>query len=255
LNDRTLRLSKIGDVKVVLHRPVKGDIKTVTIRRSAGKWYACFACEVEAKPLPPSPEVAGVDLGLKTFAVLSTGDKIKRQRWMKRDERDIARLQRKKERFAKGSPQRRKVVKALQQAYQRAHNRRNDFAHQESRKLINRFGLIAFEKLEIQDMQTNGNKTINRGIADVAWGRFVQYSTYKAENAGRAVILVNPRGTTQECSGCGEVVPKGLSVRVHDCPHCGLKVDRDLNAALNVLARGLTSIGADVSVTRRSPRL
>jgi putative transposase len=243
LDDQTLYLSRIGNIKVVMHRPVEGTIKTVAVQRSVGKWYACFSCEVEPQPLPASSEIAGIDLGLKTFAVLSTGEQIKRQRWMKRDEKDIARLQRNKERYPKGSPERRKVVMALNHAYQRANNRRNDFAHQQSRKLVNRFGLIVFEKLDIHTMQGNGNKTVNRGIADVAWGRFVQYSTYKAAGAGRAVVLVNPSGTTQECSGCGEVVPKDLSVRVHDCPCCGLKIDRDLNAALNILGRGLASVG------------
>jgi putative transposase len=249
LKDRTLYLSKIGDVAVVIHRPVGGEIKTVTIQRSVGKWYVCFSCEVEPQPLPPCPEVVGVDLGLKTFAKLSTDDAIPRQRWMKRDAKDIARLQRKKEQYPKGSAERQKAVKALNHAYQRANNRRNDFAHQESRKLVNHFGLIVFEKLDIQDMQTDGNKVINRNIADVAWARFVTYTAYKAESAGRRVIQVNPKGTTQECSNpkCRKVVRKDLSVRVHDCPHCGLRIDRDLNAALNVLARGLASIGASIA--------
>jgi putative transposase len=244
LNGRVLRLSKIGDVKVVLHRPVKGDIKTVTIQRSVGKWYVCFSCEVEPEPLSVSGEMVGIDLGLKVFASLSNGETIRRQRWMKRDEHDVARLQRKKEKLPKGSPERRRAVKALLHAYQRSNNRRKNFAHQESRKLVNRFGMIVFEKLDIQDMQANRNKVVNRGIADVAWGRFVQFTLYKAEGAGRACVLVNSKGTTQTCSGCGEMVPKDLSVRVHDCPHCGLRIDRDLNAALNILARGMTSIGA-----------
>lgn len=249
-----LHLSKIGDVKIKLHRPLRGAQKTLTLRRdSVGNWYACFSCEVQPAPLPVSSEMVGIDLGLKTFAVKSDGTPpIKRQRWMKRDAKDIARLQRKKERLPKGSAQRRKVLRALNHAYRRATNRRTDFAHQESRKLVNRYGLIVFEDLDIQNMQSNGNRVVNRGIADAAWGQFVQFTTYKAESAGRAVLRVNPRGTTQECSGCGEVVPKDLSVRVHDCPHCGLKLDRDLNAALNILARGLASIGADTSVTRRS---
>jgi putative transposase len=243
LNDRMLRLSKVGDVKVILHRPVEGEIRTVTIQRSVGKWYACFSCEVEPKPLTVTDEIIGVDLGLKTFAVLSNGEPIKRQRWMKGDEKDIARLQCKKTRCLKGSPKWDKAVKALRQAYQRANNRRDNFAHQESRKLVNRYGLLVFEDLQIQAMQANGNRTINQNMADVAWNRLVQYTTYKAESAGRGMILVNPRGTTQMCSGCGEVVPKDLSVRVHDCPHCGLRLDRDLNAAKNILARGLASIG------------
>jgi len=243
-----LTISKVGDVRVKLHRPICADIKTLTIQRdSVGNWYACFSCECEPQPLPTNHNVVGIDLGLTTFAYFSNGGKIERQRWMKQDAADIARLQRKKERFVKGSPERRKVVKALCHAYERAANRRNNFAHQESRKLVNEYQFIAFEKLDIKDMQSNGNKTVNRGIADVAWGQFVQYTTYKAANAGRGVALVNPRGTTQECSGCGQVVPKDLSVRIHDCPNCGLKISRDLNAALNILARGLASISADSS--------
>ncbi|MEZ4732014.1 MAG: transposase [Caldilineaceae bacterium] len=240
-----LTISKIGDVRVKLHRPICGDVKTLTIQRDAvGNWYACFSCECEPQPLPTNHNVVGIDLGLTTFAYFSNGDKIERQRWMKQDTKDIARLQRKKERFAKGSAERRKVVRALCHAYERAANRRNNFAHQESRKLVNEYQFIAFEKLDIQDMQVSGNKTISRGIADVAWGQFVQFTTYKAENAGRGVALVNPRGTTQTCSGCGSIVPKDLSVRIHDCPTCGLKISRDHNAALNILARGLASINA-----------
>jgi putative transposase len=93
-------------------------------------------------------------------------------------------------------------------------------------------------------MQGMGNKTINRSIADVAWGQFVQFTTYKAESAGRGVVLVNPKGTTQSCSACGEVVQKELSNRIHECPYCGLKLNRDHNAALNILARGLASMGS-----------
>ena len=244
LDNGRLRLSKVGPVKIKLHRPLKGECKTLTIRRdSVGNWYACFSCIVEPEPLPPTDKVVGIDLGLTTFAVLSNGNEIKRQRWMKRDAKDIARLQRKKERFEKGTPERRKVIRALQKAYRRAANRRRDFAHQESRKLVNEYQFIAFENLDIQDMQQNGWKTINRGIADVAWNQFVQFSHYKAEEAGRGFALVDPRGTTQECSGCGKVVPKDLSVRKHECPHCGLTLSRDHNAALNILSRGLSAVG------------
>lgn len=116
-------------------------------------------------------------------------------------------------------------------------------SHQESRKLVNRYGLIVFEKLNIRDMQINGNRTINKGIEDVAWNQFVNKTRTKAEEAGRGFILVDPKNTTQQCSGCGQIVKKDLSVRVHNCPNCGLVIGRDLNAALNILARGLTSIG------------
>ena len=242
LRDTELLLSKIGVVKIVQHRPVEGKIKTLTIRRdSVGNWFASFSCEVTACPLPPNDRAVGVDLGLTTFAVLSDGNEIERQRWMKRDAKDIARLQRKKEKFEIGSLERQKVVHALQHAYQRQTNRRKNFAHQESRKLVNTYQFIAFEHLKIAEMQSQGNTVINRGIADVGWNQFVQFTTYKAEGAGRGVVRVDPKHTTQICSGCGELVPKDLSIRTHDCPHCGLKLSRDLNAALNILARGLAS--------------
>jgi len=239
-----LRLSKIGSVKVKLHRPIEGTIKTLTVQRDRlGNWYACFSCEVEPTPLPVSSEMVGIDLGLTTFATLSNGETIERQRWMKRDEKDLKRIQRKVSKLAKGSPERRKAIKALNHVHTRIKNRRDNFAHQESRKLVNRYGLIVFEDLSIDEMQANGNKTINKGISDVAWGKFVQYTSSKAVGAGRGVILVDPKGTTQKCSGCGSVVPKDLSVRVHHCLNCGLKIGRDLNAALNILRRGLASIG------------
>jgi putative transposase len=249
-----VRLSKIGDVKIKLHRPLVGKCKTLTIRRDAvGNWYACFSCDVHMMPLPPTDKVVGVDLGLTTFAALSNGEQIARQRWMKRDEKDIARLQRKKEKFAKGSPERRKVIRALCHAYERAANRRRNFAHQESRKLVNAYQFIVFEDLNIQEMQANGNKRMNRSIADVAWGQFVQFTTYKAAWAGRGVVRVDPRGTTQMCSSCGVIVPKDLSVRVHECPDCGLTICRDVNAALNILARGLSSLNP--AAPRGSPPL
>jgi putative transposase len=249
LDGDRLTLSKIGNVYIELHRPIVGACKTLTIRRDAlGNWYACFSCEVEPNSLPPTDKVVGVDLGLSTFAALSNGEKIARQRWMKRDEKDIARLQRKKEKFAYGTPERRKVNHALCHAYERAANRRRNFAHQESRKLVNEYQFTAFEDLDIQDMQANSNKTISRGIADVAWGQFVQFTIYKAASAGRGVALVDPKNTTQMCSGCGAIVPKDLTVRVHECPHCGLTLCRDVNAALNILARGLACFSSGKSV-------
>lgn len=244
LSGSRLTISKIGDVKIILHRPTEGQCKTLTIQRDRlGNWYACFSCVVEPKPLPVSSEMVGIDLGLTTFATLSNGETIERQRWIKRDESDLKRIQRKISKLDKGTPERRKAIQALNHVHTRIKNRRNNFAHQESRKLVNRFGLIVFEKLDIDGMQTNGNKTINKGIADVAWGMMLNFSAYKAEYAGRGYLRINPKGTTQDCSGCGETVPKDLSIRIHHCPNCGLKIGRDLNAALNILARGLAGLG------------
>ncbi len=238
-----LRMSKIGDVKIKMHREMIGSVKTLTVRRDRlGNWYACFSCEVETRPLPPTQNVVGIDLGLSTFATLSDGHKIDRQRWMKRDEKDLKRLQRKVSALPKGSAERRKAVRALNHCHTRIANRRRDFVHQESRKLIGYYQVIALEDLNIKDMQSNGNKIVNRGIGDVAWHQFVQCCIYKAEDAGRTVVLVDPRNTTKECSGCGEIVPKTLRDRKHICPDCGLEMCRDLNASINILRRGLASL-------------
>ena len=240
-----LFLSKIGDVKIKLHRPIEGQVKTLTIRRDRlGNWYASFSCVVKPKPLSPVDRVVGIDLGLTTFATFSDEEKIERQRWFKQDEKDLKRVQRKVSRLPKGSAARRKAVLALNHVHQRIAGRRLNFAHQQSRKLVDSYQIIVFEDLNIAQMSSaeKGKKAISQGIADVAWGRFVQNTVAKAEEAGRTVVLVNPKNTTQACSGCGSIVPKTLSVRVHDCPHCGLKIDRDLNAAKNILARGLASL-------------
>ena len=242
--NKKLFASKVGDIKINVHRPIEGTVKTLTLHQDrVGSWYACFSCESEPHPLSPSLEVVGVDLGLSTFATLSNGETIERQGWMKQDEKQLKRLQRKVEKLDKGTPERAKAIKALNHIHTRIKNRRNNFAHQESRKLVNRYGLIVFEKLDIQDLQSNGYRSINRSISDAAWNQFVTKTSVKAEEAGRGIALIDPKGTTQECSGCGKIVPKDLSVRVHECSHCGLKICRDLNAARNILSRGLTRLG------------
>jgi len=243
--DEKLFVSKVGDIEINVHRPMEGTLKTLTLRRDRiGNYYACFACETEPQPLPPSLEVVGIDLGLSTFATLSNGETMERQRWMKRDEKSLKRLGRKVQRLEQGTPERDKAIRALNHVHTRIKNRRSNFAHQKSRKLVNRYGLMVFEKLDIQNMHKNGRRSINRSIADVAWHQFVTQTTVKAEDAGRGMVLVDPKNTTQACSGCGQIVPKDLSMRVHECPHCGLEVCRDLNAARNILSRGLTRLGA-----------
>ncbi len=118
---------------------------------------------------------------------------------------------------------------------------RRDFAHKESRKLVNRFAVIVFENLNIRGMLKN--HYLAKSISDAAWNQLVRFTSYKAENAGRCAVQVNPRNTSQICSGCGEIVEKDLSVRIHACSRCGLRLHRDHNAAINILALGLQSIG------------
>lgn len=245
LDGDKLSLSKLGQVKLVLHRPVEGTIKTVTIRRQAGKWYACFSCEIEAQPLPQTEQAVGIDVGLTSFATLSNGEKVDNPRFFRQDEKALAKAQRKLSKGDKGTPERAKARKVVGRIHERIANHRRDFAHKLSRQLVNTFGLIAFENLNIKNMLKNAPKghPLSKSIADAAWNQLVQYTTYKAESAGRRVVLVDPRNTSQRCSKCGSLVQKSLSVRVHSCNICGLVLDRDENAAINILALGLQGMG------------
>jgi putative transposase len=242
LDGDRLHLSKIGDVRVVLHRPVEGTIKTLTIRRSAtGKWYACFSVEYDPTPAPQKESVVGIDVGLESFATLSNGEKIENPRFFRTDEKALAKAQRKLSKAEKGTPERKKARKIVAHVHERIANRRLNFAHQTSRKVVDRFGTIVFEDLNITNMQKNHH--LAKSIADVAWNMFITITESKAEDAGSRVILVNPRNTSQICSRCGMIVAKTLSDRVHSCPHCGLVMDRDQNAAINIMRLGLQSQG------------
>jgi len=250
-NDR-LSLSKIGEVKIKIHRPVEGKIKTLTVRRDAvGNWYACFACEIEPESLPVAPRVVGIDVGLSHFATLSDGEQIENPRFFRRDEKALAKAQQRLSKCEPRTPEYRKARRVIQHIHQRIANRRRDFAHKLSRRLVNEYQIISFEKLDIQDMQDGNFRGMNKSISDAAWRQFREYTSYKAAWADRLCVEVDPRNTTKMCSACGEIVPKTLSERVHRCPHCGLEMDRDHNAALNILARGLASVGS----IPRSPAL
>jgi len=238
-----LRLSKIGDVKIKLHRPIEGKIKRLTIRRtSTGKWFACFSVEVDDPIKPPWKDgsMAGIDVGLESFATLSNGEKIDNPRFFRSEEKALAKAHRRLSKCEKGTPERRKALKVVQRIHERIANRRYDFAHQISNQLVSKYGLIAFEDLSIKNMLKNHN--LAKSISDAAWRMLVTTTSYKAESAGSIVVLVDPRNTSQLCSRCGLKVPKSLSERIHECPQCGLVMDRDENAAINILRLGLQSL-------------
>jgi len=258
LEGSTLILSKLGSVKVKLHRELCGTPKTVCVRRtSTGKWFVTFACVCESTPLPNEPRRIGVDVGLQSFATLSNGKKIANPRFFKKEQDALAKAQRQMSKHAKGTPERAKRRKVVSRIHERITNKRTNFAHQQSRRLVNAYGVIVLEKLAVVDMMSNhtqvfGNKrstersrrSLNKSITDVAWSQLAQFTAYKAADAGRLFLQVDPRNTSKMCSRCGSIVPKDLSVRTHDCPHCGLVLDRDHNAAINILALGLQRINA-----------
>lgn len=249
LLDTKLRIYGAGEVKIRKHRPVEGIIKTCTIRRCGDKWYANFSVEFEPTPLPANNKAVGIDVGLESFATFSNKEKIANPRFFKKDEKELAKAQRQLSKQPKGSSKRKRSKRKAVKIHHRIKNRRHDFIHQTSRRIVNKFGVICIEKLNVRGMQHN--RYLAKSIADVAWNQFAQILQYKAEEAGRAIALVNPRGTSQRCSQCGSEVKKTLAIRWHNCPTCGLKLHRDHNASLNVLAVGLHSLG----LTPRSPRL
>lgn len=240
-DNRKLYIQNIGEIKVKFHRPMKGIIKTVTIRRQVGKYYACFSCETEPELLEPTGAVVGIDMGISNFVTTSDGEFFEPPKYLRQSERKLRRQQRKVARRKKGSNRRRKAVKAFQRTHEHIANQRKDAAHKIARTLVNDYDIIAVENLN-----TNGllkNHHLAKSIADAAWNTFIMILAYKAAEAGRKLIKVDPRYTSQVCSQCGEIVKKDLSVRTHRCPRCGLVLDRDVNAALNILTKALTRTG------------
>jgi putative transposase len=238
-----LHLSKIGDIKIKLHRQIEGKIKRLTIRRSAtGKWLACFSVETADVPHPPWKDgsVVGIDVGLESFATLSNGEKIENPRFFRTEEMELVRIQRNLSKAPRGTSERKKALKVVQRVHERIANKRYEFAHKTSRMLVNRFGTICFEDLNIKGMLHNHN--LAKSISDVAWKMLVNITSYKAESAGSKVILVDPRNSSKMCSRCGILVEKSLSDRIHNCPQCGLSMDRDQNAAINILRLGTQSL-------------
>jgi putative transposase len=242
LAEDRLFLSKIGHIQVVVHRPLEGRPKTVTVRRSpTGKWYVAISCEWEPTPLPPSLEQVGVDVGLHSFATLSTGEQIDNPRFFRQEERALARVQRKYAKLEKGSPARRKHRKAVARVHERIKWRRANHAHQHSRRIVNRYQVVAVEDLDSGRLVHN--HCVAKSIHDAAWRQFRDFLAYKAAWAGRQFVAVNPAYTSQDCHVCGHRQLMPLAERIFHCSCCGLSLDRDHNAALNILARGLASIG------------
>jgi len=232
-----VRLSKIGSVKIILHRPVEGEIKTCTVRRTAtDKWFVCFSCAWEPTALPENTDEIGLDLGIRKFATMSDGRQINNPRFFKTEERALARSQRKLAKQTKGTPERERARRVIARVYERLRWKRDNFVHQHSRRLVDRYGFIAIEDLEVNRMVHN--KCFAKSILDVAWSQFSSLLSIKAEWASRKVVRVNPAYTSQTCSACGHRQTIPLSQTVFDCLCCGLKLDRDHNAAKNILALG-----------------
>ncbi len=237
-HDNRVCLSKIGSIKMKYHRPLQGKMKTLTLHKSStGKWYASFSCDVEPERLSENPTSVGIDVGLKTFATLSDGVEIDNPRFFRKEEKSLAKVQSKHAKLAKGTPERHNHRKAMARVHERIAWRRENFTHQQSRKIVNTYGRIAVEDLTVNRMLHN--HCLAKSIADASWSAFFAQLSSKAEEAGRVFVKVNPAYTSQTCSQCGHRQKMPLSERIFDCPCCFVHLDRDLNAARNILGLGL----------------
>jgi putative transposase len=249
LDGDRLTLSKLGTVKVKLHRPIGGLVKTVTIRRDGEQWYVCFSCAIAVALLPEIATATGVDLGLTHFATLADGSTIENPRPLRHSLRKLKAAQQQLSRCRRGSHRRSRARHVVARLHRKVGNQRADFGHKAARALVNRYGTIVFEDLSVKNMVKLHSLALS--ISDAGWGQFVQFCSDKAARAGRNVLFVDPRYTSQTCSNCGTIQKKALSERWHSCP-CGCELDRDHNAAINILRLGSSQQAVSVC---RSPAL
>ena len=243
---QTLHLSKIGNIPIRCHRNIKGNIKQITIKKyPSGTWYASLIEErKEIIKRRPIEKVIGIDLGLNDIVYDSEGNKINNPRHLKKHAERLALLQRNMSKKKKNSNNRNKARLKLTRQYEKLTNARDDFLHKLSRYYINNYDAISMEDLQINNMAKH--PYLSKSILDASWGKLRQYISYKAENAGNLFITVNPRGTTQRCSKCGNKVEKKLWNREHKCS-CGFEAPRDYNSALEIKNLCLQKIGQELS--------
>jgi putative transposase len=270
LEEKHITLSKIGTLRVKVHRKVEGTIKTCSMKHEAGQWYVILSCEVKgSEPLPISYEDVGIDLGITHFAALSNGAFIESPRHYRKAEKKLKTLQEALSRKKRGSHRRKRAVRAIAKAHRKVRNQRRDFAHKASRKLVKRYQVLVVEDLPTknlvrrpkpkQDKATgqylpNGAAAkggLNKSISDAGWGMFIAMLHVKAVWAGRTIIWVDPNYTSQICPGCGNVRRKTLEERWHSC-ECGCELDRDTASAKVILDEGRKQLGAG-SVPQMNP--
>ena len=251
LNEGKLILSKIGGLKIILHREIEGKIKTCTIKRDVDQWYVSFSCEIDIPIIPIEVKTkTGIDVGLKPLVTFSNGEQIQPPKFLRKSEKRLAREQNHLSKKKKGSSNRNKQKNKVAIVHRRIRYQRKDFNHKLSTNLVNNYDNVVFEKLQIQNMLKN--HCLAKSIVDASWSQLINLTIYKAEYAGKIVELVNPNGTSQTCI-CGYHVPKTLAVRVHSCPSCGLVLNRDHVSAMVIESRSSTAGIAGIQARQSNP--
>jgi putative transposase len=211
------------------------------VRRSDG-YYVQFVLDVErSEQQQPTKRTVGLDVGLNYFLTDSDGNIVENPRHLRKAEKRLKRRQRKVSNKQKGSKNRRKAVQRLGRAHLRVQRQRRDFAVKTARCVVKSSDFVVLEDLQIRNMVKNHH--LAKSISDAAWGEFRRWVEYFGKVYGVATVAVAPQYTSQNCSNCGEVVKKSLSTRTHVCGHCGHIQDRDHNAAINILKKGLNTVG------------
>ncbi|QKY71574.1 transposase [Lentibacillus sp. CBA3610] len=233
-----LLISKLGAVYVNFHRPLEGKVKQVTIKRQGSRWFAIFSVERHVNEMAEFPvQSTGVDVGIQKFAVLSDGTTVENPKFLLKEEKKLRRAQKKLSRMKKGSSNWKKQLQKVQQLHIKIANQRRDFLHKLSFRLSKTYKFVFVEDLTIRNIVKN--RHLAKSIHDAGWGTFCHMLKYKCKNNGGELISVKPHYTTQDCSGCETRVKKSLSVRTHVCKSCGIVLDRDHNAAINIEKGGL----------------
>ena len=263
IEDGKLKLSKIGQLKIKMHRQIVGTVKTCTVRKDGTHWYACFSAEYEPTPRPIPLKAVGIDVGLKSFATLSDGSEIANPKHLRKAESSLKRVQRSLSRKKKGGKNRKKAKVVVANLHLKVRNQRSDFHHKTARAIVDANGLIVAEDLKIKNMVRN--RHLSKSISDAGWGNFLLILASKAEEAGCRFEKVKPHHTSINCSCCGTAVLKTLATRTHRCHVCGLVLDRDHNAAINILKRATAgtaesyawgeSVLSDLSMIQEAPSL
>ena len=236
MDGRRLKVSGIGRIRVRWHRQMEGKIKTLRICKQAGEWYAAFACEIPEKaPLPETNQSVGIDVGIHHLLATSDGEVIENPKWYLAGQEKLRVLNRTLSRRMQGGSNRRKAVMAIQKHHQHITNQREDYLNKLAYRFIQGYDQIVLEDLQIVNMVRN--HCLSKSILDTGWGYFKQRLIGKAAEAGRRVIEVNPADTSRTCSSCGRIFDHlDLSDRWVQCV-CGLSMDRDINAAMNIRNR------------------
>ncbi len=235
-----LRISRIGTMRIELHRKIEGAIKTLAIKREGRDYYAVFTTITEIKvPEVKNTNPVGIDLGLDSFVAMSDGTKIEKPKFMRQKRKKIAKWQKIVARRNKGSKRRENAKQRLQSAYTEATNQSDDYLHKLSDNLVNSgYTSFAVEDLHIQNMVKNHR--LAGSIQNASWNRFIQLLSYKAESAGLGIVKVDARNTSKTCSNCSNIQDMPLSERTYNCQRCGMSKDRDINASINILHKATT---------------